>query len=127
MKRAHLLAVLMVLSLSIYGSACRDGSSGPDASEACEDLCDAAADCEFDGFDAGACSGLCDEIDDGEDDVSGNCEEAIAELLECASGVTCEALENIDEIEDAGELITLELENCLDEAEQVRDECEDEL
>lgn len=83
MKLVKYLAVLMILALSMFVAAC-DSGGGTDPSDACEDLCDRLNKCEFEGgFDKGGCLDICDEIADEEDDVSGNCQDAIIDLFEC--------------------------------------------
>ncbi len=113
--------------MSIYG--CGSSGSGKDASESCEDLCDRANKCDFDDFDKGFCNDICDEIDDGEDEVDNRCEDAVIDLLDCAEKLSCEELAGIDfeDIDDFLDSILVELEACIDEIEELLDECEDDF
>jgi hypothetical protein len=93
MKDRKYLIALMILALSMFGVACSDGGSdSDDASDACFDVCSRVGDCEVEGFSENGCNELCDELNDDDANISGNCDDALIGLFECAEDASCEEI-----------------------------------
>jgi hypothetical protein len=92
--------ITAILALVLFLSACGDsgGSSDPkDASEACENFCDRLGDCEVEGFEGEKddCDEYCENVDEEENEVWKNCEEAAAALFNCVVDLKCSELSDV--------------------------------
>jgi hypothetical protein len=131
MKSAIYTALLLVFALSIHGCG-NDGGGSNDASENCEDVCDLLESCDAEGYNSDECADICDDVDAAENDVSDDCQSAIADLFECvADDDRCSVIDGIDldEIEDAEDIIgaILEIDGCDSEIGAVVDDCDGEI
>jgi len=131
MRSFRSLPLLWLLPLAlVFG--CLDESGTNDASDSCESFCEELQECPDFGSEDD-CDDICDEVDDLEDEVSSRCEDSIADLLDCASGLSCNALdvENLDGIDEFEEFLDNYLEElfdeCAPELQDVAEDCDDEL
>lgn len=109
MKRARFLSALLVFAISVFGCGGEGGSDDP--SDACEDAVETFEDCGSDLEDE--LEFTCDEIDDLEGEVSDDCEDATADLFNCLADLTCDEIDEIDEIICGDEFVDF-LEECED-------------
>jgi hypothetical protein len=125
MKLKTMLVLLMAVAAT-SGFACNGGGGSADPSEACFGFCDQVDDCDEDIFAGTLCEDICDAVDDLESEVSGDCEDAIVELFECAEDQSCDELGTL-EADDVSSLLTFAFDDCEDEVDEVGDECGGEL
>lgn len=128
MKLTKYSATLMVTAAMLVG--CDSGGSANQPGEACYDLCDRYDECDIDVFDGQICKPICSEVEDLERELSDECNDAITDLFNCAVDKSCNELTddiNPAEIDSLITLLQAIFTDCEDEAEEVADQCEDEL